>query len=59
MCILASCNCATWWVTLGGEYGLRVLRKIFGPERMDVTGDCKTITISGFIIFIRRQNLFG
>jgi len=37
------CGCETWTLTLREEYRLsvsenRVLRRIFGPEREDITG---------------------
>jgi hypothetical protein len=41
------CACGAWSVTLGNEHRLRVfenraLRKIFGPEREELTGDGRT-----------------
>jgi hypothetical protein len=36
-------GCETWFLTLGEEHGLRVfenkvLRRLFGPKRVEVTG---------------------
>jgi hypothetical protein len=32
-------GCETWSLTLREEHRLRVLRRIFGPKRDEVTGD--------------------
>ena len=39
-------GCSTWSITMRDEHRLRecenrVLRKIFGPQRDEVTGECK------------------
>jgi hypothetical protein len=31
-------GCETWSLTLREEHGLRVLRRIFGPKKVEVTG---------------------
>jgi hypothetical protein len=41
-------GCETWSLTLREEYGLRVfenkvLRRIFGPKKDEVTGGCKKL----------------
>lgn len=41
-------GCETWYLTLREEYWLRmfwnrVLRKVFGPKREEVTGWCKKL----------------
>jgi hypothetical protein len=42
------CECETWSLTLNYEHRLRVLenrapRKIFGPKREEVTGECRKL----------------
>jgi len=41
-------ECETWSLTMWKEYGQRVfengvLKKIFGPKRDDVTGECRRL----------------
>jgi len=43
--LLVSYGCEIWLLTMRGEqtlrmFAYRVLRKIFGPKREEVTGDC-------------------
>jgi len=45
---VASCGCETWSLTLREERRLRVfenrvLRRIFGPKRDEVTGECRKL----------------
>jgi len=42
------CGCETWSATMWEEYGQRVfenrvLKKIFGPKRDEVTGECRRL----------------
>jgi hypothetical protein len=42
------CGCETWSLTLREErrlrgFGNRVLRRIFGPKRHEVTGECRRL----------------
>jgi hypothetical protein len=46
--IIALYRCETWSLTLREEHRLRVfknrlLRKIFGPEKDEVTGECRRL----------------
>jgi hypothetical protein len=48
-------GCETWSLTLSKEHRLRVLknrvlRRIFGPERDDVTGEWRKLHMNSFII---------
>jgi hypothetical protein len=57
-------GCQTWSLTLREEHrpGLfenRVLKKIFGPKRSDVTGSRENYTKRSFMIFIPREILCG
>jgi hypothetical protein len=36
-------GCETWSLTLKEEHRLRVLRRIFGPKREEVTGECRKL----------------
>jgi hypothetical protein len=33
-------GCETWSLTLREEHRLRVLRRVFGPKGVEVTGEC-------------------
>jgi hypothetical protein len=49
---VALCGCETWSLTLRGEHTMRVfenrvLRRIFGPKRDEVTGDWKRLHNEG------------
>jgi hypothetical protein len=37
------CGCETWSLTLREEHRLRVLRRIFGPKREEVTGEWRRL----------------
>ena len=39
------CGCETWSLTLREERSLRVLRRIFGPKRDEVTGELYSKTV--------------
>jgi hypothetical protein len=57
-------GCETWSLTLREEFGLwvlenRVLRRIFGPKRDEVTGNGENYIKRNLIICIRHQILFG
>jgi hypothetical protein len=57
-------GCETWSLTLREEHRLRVfknrvLRRIFGPARDEVTGDWRKLHISCFIICTNHQILLG
>jgi hypothetical protein len=52
-------GCETWSLTLRDEHRLRVLRKVFGPERDEVTGEWgKNYIMGSFMIRTARQ-IFG
>jgi hypothetical protein len=58
---VVSYGCETWRLTLRKEYRLRVfenrvLRRIFGPKRDEITGEC---TMGSFIICTIHQTLLG
>jgi hypothetical protein len=36
-------ECETWFVTIREEHRLRVLRRIFGPKRDEVTGEWRKL----------------
>jgi hypothetical protein len=45
---LVLCGCETWSLTLRERHGLRmsenrVMRRIFGPKRDKVTGECRKL----------------
>jgi hypothetical protein len=53
-------GCETWSLTLREEYRLRVfenrvLRRIFGPKRDEVTGGWKKCIMRSFVICTLRQ----
>jgi hypothetical protein len=52
-------GCETWLLTLREEYGLRVfenrvLRRIFGPKRDEVTGGWNKLNLNSSPIIIRK-----
>jgi hypothetical protein len=56
-------GCETWSLTLREEHRLRVsenrvLRRIFGPTRDEVMGECRC-TMGSFIICTHNQILLG
>jgi hypothetical protein len=58
------CGCETWSLTLTEEIRLtvfenRVLRRIFGPERDEVTGEWRRLNNRSFMICIPHHRLFG
>ena len=36
-------GCETWWMTLSEERRVRVLKRIFGPKRDEVTGEWRKL----------------
>jgi hypothetical protein len=53
-------GCETWSLTLREEHGLRVfqnkvLRRIFGPKRVEVTGGWRNCIKRSFVICTLRQ----
>jgi hypothetical protein len=57
-------GCETWSLTLREEHRLsvfenRVLRRIFGPKRDEVTGEWRSWTIRSFIFCKHPQILLG
>ena len=59
---LVLCGCETWYLTLREEYwlrmfGNRVLRKVFGPNREEVTGGMEKLHSGEFMIFTPQQVL--
>jgi hypothetical protein len=53
-------ECETWSLTLREEHRLRVfenrvLRRIFGPKRDEVTGNGENCIMRSFVICILRQ----
>jgi hypothetical protein len=53
-------GCETWFLILREEHRLRlvvsrVLRRIFGPKRDEVTGDGENCIMRSFMIFTHRQ----
>jgi hypothetical protein len=57
-------GCETWCPTLREDYRLRVfenrvLRRIFGPERVEITGNGENCTMGSFIICTHHQILLG
>jgi hypothetical protein len=57
-------GCETWWLTLREERRLwvfenRVLRRIFGPKRDEVTGDLRKLNNEEFNYCTPRPVLFG
>jgi hypothetical protein len=57
-------GCETWSVTLREEHRLsmfknKVLRRIFGPKRDEVTGMEKTYITRNLMIYTHHQVLFG
>ena len=58
------CGCATWSLTLREERRLRVfenrvLRRIFGPKRIEVTGEWRKLHMRSLMICTAHQILFG
>jgi hypothetical protein len=56
-------GCETWSLTLREEHGLRVfekrvLRKIFGPKKNDVTGEWEDYLTSSFMLCNPNHILF-
>jgi hypothetical protein len=54
----------TWFFILRGRLKLRVfqsrkMRKIFGPKRVEETGDWRKLHYEGFMICVHHQMLFG
>jgi hypothetical protein len=37
------CGCETWSLTLREERRLRVIRRVFGPKRVEVTGEWRKV----------------
>jgi hypothetical protein len=57
-------GCETWSLTLGEEHRLkvsknRVKRKIFGPKRDKVTGECKKLHSEEIHDLTPHNTLFG
>jgi hypothetical protein len=57
-------GCETWSLTLREDHRLRVfenrvLRRIFGPKRDEVTGECRKLHNGSFIICTHHQILLG
>jgi hypothetical protein len=57
-------GCETWSLTLREEHRLRVLekrvlRRIFGPKRDEVTGEWKCCTMGNFMICTHHPILLG
>jgi hypothetical protein len=55
-------GCETWSLTLGEELSVfetRVLRRIFGPKRDEITGKCKNYIMRSLIICTSNPLLFG
>jgi hypothetical protein len=55
-------GCGTWSLTLREERRLwvfenKVLRRIFGPKRHEVTGEWKNCTMKNFVICTLREVL--
>ena len=58
------CGCETWSLTLREEYRLRgfenrVLRRLFGPKRDEVTGSGEDYITRSFMLFTLHQISFG
>jgi hypothetical protein len=54
----------TWSLTLREEHGLRVfenrvLRRIFGPKRDEITGEWRRLLNEGLTVYTTQQILFG
>jgi hypothetical protein len=52
-------GCETWLLILREEHRLRVLRRIFGPERDEVTGRGENIIMRSFMICTPHPILCG
>jgi len=52
-------GCETWSLTLREERRLRVLRRVFGPKRDEVTGEWKKLHYEELIICTAHPILFG
>jgi len=57
-------GCGTWLLALREEprlrvFGSGVLRRIFGPRRKEVRGECKNYTMGSLMICILHQIFFG
>jgi hypothetical protein len=57
-------KCETWSLTLRKEHMLRVLesrvlRKIYGPKRDEITGNGENYTMWSSVIFTAHHTLFG
>jgi hypothetical protein len=58
------CGCETWSLTLREEYRLRgfenrVLRRLFGPKRDEVTGSGEDCITKSFMLCTPHQISFG
>jgi hypothetical protein len=56
-CLVVSCGCETWSLTLREEHRMRVLensllRKIFGPEKDEIIGGWRKCIMRSFITFV-------
>jgi len=61
---LVLCGCGTWWLTLREERRLRVfenrmLRRVFGPERDEVTGEWRRQHNKSLMSYTPYHILFG
>jgi hypothetical protein len=52
-------GCESWSPTLKEEHGLRVLRRIFGPKREEMTGDWRQLHNEELCNLYSSPNIIG
>jgi hypothetical protein len=52
-------GCETWLLILREEHRLTVLRKIFGPKKIEVTGEWRNYIMRSFMIYTPNPIVLG